>query len=86
MTRFIGAAEFTADAVSTATRTGWVLGGGAERMVDPHVMVRLEYLYYNLDTNVTLVGPISPGNFLPVTFNWSNYNVHVVRAGLSYKF
>ncbi len=87
MTRIIGAAAFVADAASTATNAGWVLGGGADWMVYPHVMVRLEYLYYNLDNNnVTLSGPIFPGNFLPVAFTWSNYNVQVARAGVSYKF
>jgi hypothetical protein len=58
---------------------------GAERMIDPHVILGLEYLYYGLD-NVALTGPISPGSFLPVTFTWSNYSVQVVRASLSYKF
>jgi hypothetical protein len=54
-------------------------------MIDPHVILGLEYLYYGLD-NVALTGPISPGSFLPVTFTWSNYSVQVVRASLSYKF
>jgi outer membrane immunogenic protein len=86
MTRFIGAAEYVADAGSITIGAGWVVGGGAEWMVDPHVVVRLEYLYYDLDNNPSLTGPISPGNFLPVTFTWSNDHVRVVRAGLSYKF
>jgi opacity protein-like surface antigen len=50
------------------------MGAGVERMIDPHVMLSLEYLYYGFD-NVALTGPISPGSFLP-----SNYNVQVVRA------
>jgi hypothetical protein len=36
------------------------MGAGVERMIDPHVMLSLEYLYY-----VALTGPISPGSFLP---------------------
>jgi outer membrane immunogenic protein len=86
MTRFIGAAEYVADAASTTIGAGWVVGGGAEWMVDPHVMVRLEYLYYDLDNTPSLTGPIFPGKFLPVTFTWSNDHVQVVRAGVSYKF
>ncbi len=86
MTRIIDASTFVADAASGITKAGWALGGGAEWMVDPHVMLRLEYLYYHLDNNVALTGPISPGSFLPVTFIWSSYSVQVVRAGLSYKF
>ncbi len=86
MTRIIDASTFVADAASGITKAGWALGGGAEWMVDPHIMLRLEYLYYHLDSNVALTGPISPGSFLPVTFIWSSYSVQVVRAGLSYKF
>jgi outer membrane immunogenic protein len=85
MTRIIGASTFVADAASTTTKPGWVLGGGAEWMINPHVMLGLEYLYYGLGDE-TLTGAISPGNFLPVTFSWSNYNVQVVRGRLSYKF
>jgi len=85
MTRIIGASTFIADAASSTTKAGWAVGGGAEWMIDPHVMLSLEYLYYGLD-NVALTEPISPGSFLPVTFTWSNYNVQVARASLSYKF
>ena len=54
-------------------------------MINPHVTLGLEYFYYGLGDEA-LTGAISPGNFLPVTFTWSNYNVEVVRARLSYKF
>ena len=86
MTRFVAAAEYVADAASTAIRAGWVVGGGAEWMVDPHVTVRLEYLYYDLDNTPSLAGPISPGIFIPVRFTWANYRVQVLRASLNYKF
>jgi outer membrane immunogenic protein len=86
MTRFIGAAEYVADADSTTIRPGWVVGGGAEWMVDPHVTVRLEYLHYDLNNAPSLTGPISPGIFIPVRFTWTNYDAEVVRAGLNYKF
>jgi outer membrane immunogenic protein len=86
MTRIISPDTFVADAASIMTRPGWVVGGGVERMIDPHLTARLEYLYYNLDSNVTLAGTIVPGTFLPVTWTWSSYNVQVVQAGLSYKF
>jgi outer membrane immunogenic protein len=86
MTRFIGAAEYVADADSTTIRPGWVVGGGAEWMVDPHLTVRLEYLRYELNNNPSLSGPISPGIFIPVRFAWTNYGAEIVRAGLNYKF
>jgi opacity protein-like surface antigen len=86
MTRLILPDTFVADASSLATRTGWTFGGGAEWMIDPHLMARLEYLYYGINSNAVLSGTIFPGSFLPVTWIWSNYNVQVMRAGLSYKF
>ena len=86
MTRFIGAAEYVADADSTTIRPGWVVGGGAEWMVAPHVTVRLEYLHYDLNNNQSQTGPIFPGIFIPVRFTWTNYGAEVVRAGLNYKF
>jgi outer membrane immunogenic protein len=85
MTRIIGASTFEADAASPTTKTGWVLGGGGEWMINPHVVLGLEYLYYGFG-NEALTGAIFPGSFVPVTFTWSNYNVQVVRARLSYKF
>jgi opacity protein-like surface antigen len=86
MTRFIGAAEYVADAASTTFRAGWVVGAGTEWMFAPHVTVRLEYLYYNLNNNPSLTGPIYPGIFIPVRFSWTNTSVQVVRAGVNYKF
>lgn len=86
MTRFIGPAEYVANAASTTVRAGWVVGGGAEWMVAPHLTARLEYLYYDLNNNRSLSGPISPGIFIPVRFTWTDYRVQVVRAGLNYKF
>jgi outer membrane immunogenic protein len=85
MTRIIGASTFVADAASTTTKTGWVAGGGAQWMINAHVMLGLEYLYYGLGDE-TLTGPIVPGKFLPVSFTWPNCNVQVARASLSYKF
>ena len=78
MTRFIGAAEYVADAGSITIGAGWVVGG---RRMDGrlHVVARLEYLYYDLDNNPSLTGSISPWK-LP-----SGY-VHLVelsRSGLS---
>jgi opacity protein-like surface antigen len=46
MTRIIGASTFIADAASSTAKAGWAVGGGVERMIDPHVMLSLEYLHY----------------------------------------
>lgn len=85
MTRVIGASTFVADVASTTTKTGWVAGGGADWMINPHVMLGVEYLYYGLGDE-TLSGSIFPENFRPVTFTWPNCNAQVARASLSYKF
>ncbi len=33
------------------TRTGWTAGGGVEWMFAPHWSAKLEYLYFDLDSN-----------------------------------
>jgi outer membrane immunogenic protein len=70
------------------TKTGWVVGAGLERQMAPHWLARIEYLYYNFggtssQANLTP----NPGAF-PIAFqySWSNYNIQVVRVGLSYQF
>jgi opacity protein-like surface antigen len=71
--------------LSDHDQDGLVAGGGAEWMINPHVMLGLEYLYYGLGDEA-LTGSIFPGRFLPVSFTWPNSNVQVARASLSYKF
>ncbi len=73
----------------TTTKTGWVAGGGAEWMATPHILLRAEYLYYNLNDGANTSANLfpNPGAF-PVAFNynWNSYNVQVFRVGGSYKF
>jgi outer membrane immunogenic protein len=67
------------------TATGWTLGAGLEWMLAPNWTVRAEYLYVNFDdTSATVNNALFPAN--PVTFNWRDQDLHIVRAGLSYKF
>jgi outer membrane immunogenic protein len=69
-------------------RTGWVAGAGAEWMATTNILIRAEYLFYNIRDNVTLSAPyLAPGfGSNPPTFAWSNYNVQVFRIAGSYKF
>jgi hypothetical protein len=57
-------------------------------MATPNILLRAEYLYYNINGNTTLTAPYAApgfGVFAP-TFAWQNYNVQVFRIAGSYKF
>jgi outer membrane immunogenic protein len=73
----------------TQIQTGWVVGGGAEWMATPNILLRAEYLFYNFSggPNASAFLTPNPGAF-PAAFNysWSNYNVQVARIAGSYKF
>ena len=69
------------------TKSGWVVGGGAEWMATPNILLRAEYLYYGFDNSrsvqADLLAPaVGPG----FTYNWDKYNVQVARIAASYKF
>ncbi|MBV9628596.1 MAG: porin family protein [Xanthobacteraceae bacterium] len=88
MVTFLGT-PVTSQVAATTTKAGWVLGGGAEWMATPNIMIRAEYLYYNLNNNISLTGPVLPvqlGGTQTLTYGWSNYNVQVARVAASYKF
>ncbi|OKO70487.1 outer membrane beta-barrel protein [Bradyrhizobium sp. AS23.2] len=71
------------------TKTGWIAGAGVEFLAAQNWMFRFEYLYYGFDgTSATVLEnqPSGPATGNPLRFSWSDNNVKVVRAGLSYKF
>lgn len=57
------------------THAGYVVGGGAEMMMNPNMTVRAEYLYYGLEDAKYPGGPHGVNN-----------SVNVIRAGANYKF
>jgi outer membrane immunogenic protein len=66
----------------TAWRTGWVAGGGVEKMFAPHWSAKLEYLHYDLGNKT---------NYTPATlFGGNSVSVlergDIVRAGVNYRF
>jgi opacity protein-like surface antigen len=70
-------------ACASWTRTGGVVGGGAEWKPDPNWSVRLEGLYYFFNSNIGLPGPGSGNPELgPPTDQLRN--AAVVRAGFSW--
>ncbi len=85
----VAGAPVTSQVVSTTTKTGYVLGGGAEWLATPNIMIRAEYLYYNINNSLSLTGPVLPlqtSGSQTLTFGWANYNVQVARIAASYKF
>jgi outer membrane immunogenic protein len=79
----------TNDFATTTTKSGWVIGGGAEWMATPNVLLRAEYLYCNINASQTGTAPNFPpipGIPLAPTQTWNNFNVQVGRVAVSYKF
>jgi outer membrane immunogenic protein len=71
----------------TTTKSGWVIGGGAEWMATPNILLRAEYLYYGIDSSNNLSAVASPIPApLPVAVNWGRENIQVFRVAGSYKF
>lgn len=92
--------ETTAVGSATENHLGWALGGGAEWNIGGGWSLKAEYLYLNLGSvdyrmkgtaypsKAPCAGPISSGCSFPHTtdsFN-ADLDMHVVRAGLNYRF
>jgi outer membrane immunogenic protein len=66
------------------TQSGWVLGGGIDRMLTANWILGAQYLFYQFGTE--RAGAVfSPGGTLPIAYTWKD-NVQVLRANLAYKF
>ncbi len=73
---------------------GYTFGGGIERRIGCHWSVKVEYLYYQLDTqdfHYTVNGPnggiVAPAQSENLTYHLNGETEgHIVRAGLNYKF
>jgi outer membrane immunogenic protein len=81
------AANFSAPSNFTTTKSGWVIGAGAEWMATTNILLRAEYLYYGINTATTssaTLFPVAVG-ILP-TYTWSRENIQVFRIAGSYKF
>jgi len=68
------------------TKSGWVVGGGAEWMATTNILLRVEYLYYNFDNATSAGAAFFPATLNGVTYNWDKYHIQVARVALSYKF
>jgi len=73
---------------SSATKVGWVVGGGIEHKLAYNWSVKAEYLYVRFDgvgANGTLTDGF-PGDFANFTNNLDHLASNIVRFGLNYKF
>ena len=84
---FTGTPFNVANPSQTATKSGWVIGGGAEWMATPNILLRAEYLYYGIDSSNSLSAVASPLPApIPVPVNWGREHIQVFRVAASYKF
>jgi outer membrane immunogenic protein len=69
-------------------QTGYTVGGGLEFAVWQNVTLKAEYLYVNLGTSSVTAFAINPLGATPASFtaNFSDFDFHVVRAGVNYRF
>ncbi len=79
----------------SGTRVGWTAGGGVEWMFLPNWSAKAEYLYFDLGTASygagSLIAPYSGPAATPFFFTTAarastQFNEHVIRAGLNYHF
>ena len=73
---------------SSATKVGWVVGGGIEHKLAYNWSVKAEYLHVRfggVGTNGTLTDGF-PGDFANFTNNLDHLASNIVRFGLNYKF
>jgi outer membrane immunogenic protein len=73
---------------SSAIRTGWSAGGGAEWLFDQHWSAKIEYQFVNLGTETEQLTALATVPLTtPSSFNISFHEqFHVVRVGLNYNF
>ena len=76
---------------SSAIRTGWAAGGGAEWLLDQHWSAKIEYQFIDLGTETVRVTAVSLCGICGGT-SLSSFNAafhdrfNVVRLGLNYRF
>jgi outer membrane immunogenic protein len=78
---------FTAATTFNTTKSGWVIGGGAEWMATTNILLRAEYLFYGINNAATgsaLFFPPVVGT--STAYGWSRDNIQVFRLAGSFKF
>ena len=81
-----GAQPYGTSVAFSNTQGGWVAGGGLEWMITTNWLLRGEFLYYSLNNSPSVVVTPAIHSALSSGYSWSNTNVSVARAAVSYKF
>jgi outer membrane immunogenic protein len=79
---FVNLGGIAVDPRASVTRTGWIVGTGAEWAFAPHWSATLEYNYYDFGKNSALL----TGDVTRVTFSSLKDTIHAVTAGVNYRF
>lgn len=82
--QLVALAPFVSQTNFNKTQSGWVLGGGVDRMLTANWIIGAQYLFYHFGTE-SAGAVFTPGGTLPIAYTWKD-NVHVLRADLAYKF
>ncbi len=67
------------------TQSGYVLGGGLEFATWDRWLLRGEYLFHRFN-DASAVGASANFPNFPSAYSWTGFDVHEVRAAVSYKF
>ena len=70
----------------TQTEWGWTLGAGTEFAVIPHVSVKVEYLFVDLEKRNFFYPQIATPNVGILLGRSLGINDNIIRAGINYKF
>jgi len=65
-------------------RNWWVYGAGVETLIAKYWSIRAEYLRYDFDEEVYVVGTTASGKTIPA--NILKQDVDTVRLGINYNF
>jgi outer membrane immunogenic protein len=67
------------------TKAGWTAGGGLEWAFDPDWRLKVEYLFADFSSNQSSA-PISNVLGTNIIGSEADLSVHIVRAGMNFKF
>lgn len=74
---------------ASATKNGWVIGGGIEWMLSQNWTVKAEYLHVDfggLSSSATITSSAYPGYAQGISTSTKKLNADIARFGLNYKF